>query len=440
MEFSFIQKTNTLLTKFSFLFILWIVSSLLSSNVYGRSISKDVKEEKVYEIDNIPLTKYTIKYGSHLTIGDKETFDVENVSGEVDSKDMNENEEDSLVKRLVKEDEDGKLPHLSLEEMLETDMDLNSPDDDHNGDEMEDFDDSIPISALPEEYQKDNHLNRRASISSSEYFYAQLSSFEKKIYTALNNISKPSTISTFAITLNSLTSYKIKKSYILKYTSRAVGALIRDHPEYWWIKKFNISYSISSNYISKLKVTLASLYSTSNVNSYKSKVKSRSSSIASAAKQKSTKYLRLRYLHDYLVKYIKYDDGYTYSYSMYGAIVKNTCSCEGYAESFTYIARQLGVGTISVTGSTHKWNFVYISGKWYVVDVTFDDPTVNGKVYDVGETKNLSRKFFLIGSSTIVKGSKTYKTYSDRNLVNYVEFKEATGFKFPTLSKTAYEP
>lgn len=286
----------------------------------------------------------------------------------------------------------------------------------------------------------ENKLEKRASIKSSEYFRSQLTSFEKKIYDIINTMSSKTTLTALSASIKNLKAYKIKKSYILKYTSRGVGAAIRDHPEFWWLKKYTISYSISSSYVNDLKIKFSTSYSLSNINKMKAKVTSRAKGIAAAAKKKSSTYERLKYIHNYLIKYIKYDDNDDKTtYNIYGALIQNKCSCEGYAESFAYIARLIGVGTISVSSTTHKWNYVYISKKWYVVDVTFDDPIVSGVVANVGSTKNLSYRFFLIGSKTKISGSKTYTTYSNRKLVNFIEFSDATGFKYPTLSTTAYK-
>jgi len=303
------------------------------------------------------------------------------------------------------------------------------------------------VDEVPNEFpHPDDKLVKRATISSSEYFRSQLSSFEKKIYDQLNAISNLTVLKRYDFTLTNLKSSKISVNNIKKYSSRGIGALVRDHPEYWWIKKYSIKFNKSENLITKLTVTITGLYKIDEVNSYKSKVESRVKSIASKAKAQGKKYpgketyYSLLFIHDYIAQYIKYRDGQTYSYSMYGALVKNSCACEGYAESFATISRKINVPTICVTSSSHKWNYVYLKSNWYVVDVTYDDPTISGKIYESGETKNIKHKFFLIGRNTSVSDKKTYTTYSNRNLVSYLEFPGATGFSFPTLSKTAYTP
>jgi len=383
------------------IFLSFISFIQLFLNVQSRAINNDVSI--VYHFD-VELDKY------------KRKWDVVDIEGEIDIP------ENNIFKRMALEDDE------EFERKLK---------------ELEDIEDEEEIvDEIPNEFvHTDKRLLKRATTSSSQYFKNQLSSFETDIYNKLYSISNVSTISKLDFTLTDLKSLKINKDNILKYSSRGIGALIRDHPEFWWIKKYSISYSSSNNYITKLKVTISSPYSISTINSYKSKVKNKAVGIADAAKNnRSTTYKRLMYIHDYLVKYIKYKDNYDYSFNMYGALIKNASACEGYAESFTYISRLINVPVICVSSSSHKWNYVYLKPNWYAVDVTFDDPTINGVTYNSGESKNLSHKFFLVGRNTVVKGNKTYSTYSDRKLVSYVEFTTATGFKFPTLSSSAYNP
>lgn len=47
--------------------------------------------------------------------------------------------------------------------------------------------------------------------------------------------------------------------------------------------------------------------------------------------------------------------------------------CAGYAHSYMSILRLAGIEAIGITGSDHEWNKVYLYGKWYCVDTTFDD-------------------------------------------------------------------
>ena len=86
---------------------------------------------------------------------------------------------------------------------------------------------------------------------------------------------------------------------------------------------------------------------------------------------------------------LTYDqNGRTNNSNIYGALVENTCICEGYAESFKIILDKLDIPCVLVYGDgldangqteAHAWNEVKMDDdNWYAVDVTWDDPIVLG--------------------------------------------------------------
>ncbi len=92
-------------------------------------------------------------------------------------------------------------------------------------------------------------------------------------------------------------------------------------------------------------------------------------------------------LHDRIALNCAYDyDNYLNgtipddSYSMYGILVKGVGVCQGYAESYLYLLRQIGIHSYLAESDilNHAWNVVTIDGEEYHVDITWDDP-----VYDI---------------------------------------------------------
>lgn len=92
-------------------------------------------------------------------------------------------------------------------------------------------------------------------------------------------------------------------------------------------------------------------------------------------------------IHDWLIFNVDYDQTYS-KYHAKNAFVDRSCVCQGYAESFELLAEAAGLDATFVSGvatnsegktESHAWNQVKISGKWYNVDVTWDDPTHAGK-------------------------------------------------------------
>ena len=69
-------------------------------------------------------------------------------------------------------------------------------------------------------------------------------------------------------------------------------------------------------------------------------------------------------------------------YTAYGALVKGTSVCAGYADAFYRMCKECNIDCIYISGKgnggNHAWNQVKIDGKWYNVDVTWEDPIWNG--------------------------------------------------------------
>lgn len=91
-------------------------------------------------------------------------------------------------------------------------------------------------------------------------------------------------------------------------------------------------------------------------------------------------YEKALYIHDRIAEICTYNmgDNYEYSATAYGCLVEGQANCEGYAKAFNYLAGRLGMKCILVTGKTdkgenHAWNQIMIDGKWYNLDVTWDD-------------------------------------------------------------------
>lgn len=84
---------------------------------------------------------------------------------------------------------------------------------------------------------------------------------------------------------------------------------------------------------------------------------------------------KVLYAHDYLAQNFEYDTSYTvrdaYSFFYYGKGV-----CQAYTLVFSGIMRSLGieVSVVSSESMNHIWNVVRVNGKWYHLDVTWDDP------------------------------------------------------------------
>lgn len=102
---------------------------------------------------------------------------------------------------------------------------------------------------------------------------------------------------------------------------------------------------------------------------------------------------KIKAVHDYLVRTIRYDsdlpvnlspqsENVSDSYMVYGALVNKVAVCDGYAKAFTMFMDILAIPSDRIVGLSlqnnntvnHAWNRVYLDGDWKYLDVTWNDP------------------------------------------------------------------
>jgi len=131
---------------------------------------------------------------------------------------------------------------------------------------------------------------------------------------------------------------------------------------------------------------------------------------------------KVKAVHDWICTNIEYDhDNYlngtipVSSYRTHGAITTGKAVCQGYAELFEDFMDALGIDCIIVSGRAdngkvvdgHAWNQVKVDGKWYNIDVTWDDPVTS-------RGGQLTRyDYFLIGNAQISKDHFTSQDIHD---------------------------
>lgn len=128
--------------------------------------------------------------------------------------------------------------------------------------------------------------------------------------------------------------------------------------------------------------------------------------IAKKARKIKDEYSRIEYIHDTITENAEYfplDDPESYigyTHYAYGALVEGRAVCQGYSAAFAYVCRMSGIQCITVYGTSrgesHSWNKVLCDGKWYNVDVTWDDPVSNFK-------DNVTHSYFMLSDLEIAK-------------------------------------
>jgi len=112
---------------------------------------------------------------------------------------------------------------------------------------------------------------------------------------------------------------------------------------------------------------------------------------------------KIKIIHDYIIDNTEYDklkyenkEDTTYkSNTAYGVLIEGYGTCNGYADAMAIFLDKMNIINYKISNDEHIWNLVYLDGKWYHLDLTWDDP-----ISDM----NINRDtYFLITTETLEK-------------------------------------
>lgn len=124
---------------------------------------------------------------------------------------------------------------------------------------------------------------------------------------------------------------------------------------------------------------------------------------------------KIRVIHDYIIDHTEYDklkyenknDDTYKSNTAYGVLIEGYGTCNGYADAMEIFLDKMNVINYKISNEEHIWNLVYLDGKWYHLDLTWDDP-----ISDI----NINRDtYFLISTKTLEKINDGTHTF-DKNI------------------------
>lgn len=110
---------------------------------------------------------------------------------------------------------------------------------------------------------------------------------------------------------------------------------------------------------------------------------------------------KIRTIHDYIINNTDYDTLKTEdinnskykSNTAYGVLIEGYGICSGYSDAMKIFLDRFNVVNYKINNEEHIWNLVQLNGKWYHLDLTWDDPISD---------KNITRdNYFLIDTNTL---------------------------------------
>lgn len=200
------------------------------------------------------------------------------------------------------------------------------------------------------------------SISTLEYNDKFLSNTEEQIYNQI---------------INAINNYEttIIPNIIIKIDSlnSIMNTIFNDHPEFFYLET-SYSYKYSNDIIIQIHLVYNELIH--DVDHHKKIFDNKVDSILEKAYELNTDLEKEKYIHDYLIEHVSYDENSKVNQSAYSALIYGSSVCAGYSRAFQYLMNQLEIDTYYCSGfsfGNHAWNLIYINNEFYNVDVTWND-------------------------------------------------------------------
>ncbi len=166
--------------------------------------------------------------------------------------------------------------------------------------------------------------------------------------------------------------------------NNAFKAVILDHPEIFWTRTF-ASTNIFGNVNTSRIIRLNYFYSKEDAIKIKEEIEPKYNAIIQEAKKYNTDFDKIKYVHDKLIEIGTYEDYKSDEEGDFQSFVSifrdGRTVCSGYAYAFKYIMDNLGIKSAIIADindensseESHIWNAVQSDGKWYNLDITYDD-------------------------------------------------------------------
>lgn len=213
------------------------------------------------------------------------------------------------------------------------------------------------------------------SVKDSYYQYAESSS-----YAAATSDYDGAMVAINGAIADAKSTVNILSYGILASQMQAIFNDVNSNPAYFYLGGF----SYNCNYKNIVKdVNFTYFYETTEILQMRTDYEAAISQALSWIKTGMSNADKILVMHDYLILNTKYDyDNFLngtvpdISHTAYGVLVDGVAVCDGYSLAFKDLMTRLGISAIFVSSDemSHAWNMVKLNGKWYHIDVTWDDP------------------------------------------------------------------
>lgn len=158
----------------------------------------------------------------------------------------------------------------------------------------------------------------------------------------------------------------------MAWAKSMMADVINDHPELFYVST-NFTTASSGGRITNIYPKYA--MSKSEIESAKKTFNDGVNKAISQVDSSMDDLQKALVIHDYICDNSYYRENGDISHSAYGFFKDGKVVCAGYTLAYSYIMNKLGVPCEYVTSMSmsHAWNTIKIGGKWYNVDLTYDN-------------------------------------------------------------------
>lgn len=257
-----------------------------------------------------------------------------------------------------------------------------------------------------------------------------------------------------------------ERRYAMNCCQAVYSAFRQDHPEVFWISNRQWCTSVTAESKQGEKRSYIYLilrnnsnnadlrgegYTESTIRLDIARVNQNISKILNGMPEHGTHAELVRYFNNWLTMHNAYNtlvadgakaEGTGYLSALEGRTGAKGPVCSGYAGAMKTLCDRVGIPCVIVTSDSHAWNNMEIEGKWYAVDVTYNDPSVVDEQgqrvsgQDGAISGHESEEYLLVGSETLNQEGKTF--LSIHEVKNGIPLEGLELRNEPTIEQAAY--
>lgn len=213
---------------------------------------------------------------------------------------------------------------------------------------------------------REQEVQQTAEDQYQEYYFKLLSEDEQRIYRQmLNGIRERQN----EFYLTSADEDVISKVY---------HALLKDHPELFWVHNREEVYTTSYKGTDYCRFSPGYTYTEQEISEIMTEMQNAVNEVNAEITQNASDYDKVKMIYTYLIDHTEYEASDD-DQNIAGVFWKKKAVCAGYARAVQYLLEQLGIPCIYVEGSArdsdegHAWNIVKINEQYYYIDATNGD-------------------------------------------------------------------